>query len=188
MLQPEEDHVDLAENPVVKLAHSMFDAVEHYDGDKFFTKVDGVRRATPLLVVLLIVELSDVMFAVDSIPAVVGVTQDPLIVYSSNIFALMALRSLYMLLSKSVHTLHYLKHSVALILLFIGAKMSLEYFHVHLPKWLSPVVILVLLTTGTAASIHRIRVQAKRKGSEFTTEDEAALAVTAGAIAANVLV
>ena len=116
-----------------------------------------MRKATPLLVVLVCIELSDVMFAVDSIPAVVGITKDPLIVYSSNVFALLALRSLYLLLSKSVQAMYYLKHAVALILLFIGAKMSLEFFHVELPKWVSPAVILALLASGTAASVARNR-------------------------------
>ena len=98
--------------------------MDRYDGDKFFTKIDGVRRATPMFVVLICIELSDVLFAVDSIPAVVGITQDAFIVYSSNIFALMALRSLYLILSKSVQQLIYLRHAVALILGFVGLKSA----------------------------------------------------------------
>ena len=109
--------------------------------------------ATPMFVVLICIELSDVLFAVDSIPAVVGITQDPFIVYSSNIFALMALRSLYLILSKSVAQLVYLRHSVALILGFVGVKMVFEFFHVHVSSGLSLGVIMLLLGAGTAASL-----------------------------------
>jgi len=116
----------------------------------------------------------------------VGITQDPLVVYSSNIFALMALRSLYVLLAKSVQTFYYLKHSVALILLFIGAKMSLEYFHVHLPKWLSPAVILLLLAGGSAASLHRLHNE--RKQQQLTAEEEFGFVSTAAALTGNALV
>jgi predicted tellurium resistance membrane protein TerC len=157
MLQPEEDS-DLADNPVMKIARRLVKATDNYDGDRFFTRERGVRRATPMLVVLVCIELSDVVFAVDSIPAVVGISQardthhashhhashhhashtmaptpgpkqDPFVVYTSNCFALLALRSLYTLLAKSVQQLHYLRHAVALILGFVGVKMTLEFFH-----------------------------------------------------------
>ena len=121
--------MDMADNPVMKIARKLVDATDTYDGDKFFTTIQGVRKATPMLVVLICIELSDVVFAIDSIPAVVGITQDPFIVYTSNAFALLALRSLYVLLSKSVQHLHYLRHAVALILGFVGVKMTLEFFH-----------------------------------------------------------
>lgn len=124
MLQHGDDDEDLQDNAVMKIARRLVSATDEYDGDKFFTKVDGVRRATPMLVVLICIELSDVLFAVDSIPAVVGITQDAFIVYSSNIFALMALRSLYLILSKSVQQLVYLRHSVATILGFVGVKSA----------------------------------------------------------------
>lgn len=120
MVQPETEE-DLSENSVMKIAKWAVKATDEYDGDNFFTRVNGERRATPMLVVLICIELSDVLFAVDSIPAVVGITQDPFIVYSSNIFALMALRSLYLILAKSVQQLLYLRHSVAAILAF-GAR------------------------------------------------------------------
>ena len=87
--------MDMADNPVMKIARKLVDATDTYDGDKFFTTIQGVRKATPMLVVLICIELSDVVFAIDSIPAVVGITQDPFIVYTSNAFALLALRSLY---------------------------------------------------------------------------------------------
>ena len=76
--------MDMADNPVMKIARKLVDATDTYDGDKFFTTIQGVRKATPMLVVLICIELSDVVFAIDSIPAVVGITQDPFIVYTSN--------------------------------------------------------------------------------------------------------
>jgi len=133
----------------------LVDSVDYYDGDRFFTSVKGERKATPLLVVLIMIEMSDVIFAVDSIPAVVGITHDPLVVYSSNIFALMALRSLYLLLSKSVQSLHYLRHAVALVLLFVGVKMILDFVHVVVTATTSLAVILLLLGGGVAASLAR---------------------------------
>lgn len=114
-----------------------------------------------MLVVLICIELSDVLFAVDSIPAVVGITQDPFIVYSSNIFALMALRSLYLILSKSVQQLLYLKQAVAAILGFVGVKMVLEYFDYHISSPLSLGIIGFLLLAGTLASLHHNRHVAK---------------------------
>ena len=124
MLQPEGEDEDLKDNMVMKIARRLVNAQDEYDGDKFFSRSTGVRRATPMLVVLICIELSDVIFAVDSIPAVVGITQDPFIVYTSNIFALMALRSLYLILSKSVQQLIYLRHAVATILGFVGVKSA----------------------------------------------------------------
>jgi TerC family integral membrane protein len=154
MLQPEED-TDLADNAILKLARRFVSATDEYDGERFFTRRGGKRQATPLLVVLICIELSDVVFAVDSIPAVVGITQDPLVVYSSNIFALLALRSLFMLLAKWVSALHYLRHAVALILGFVGAKMVLEYLDFHISSNVSLLVITALLAAGTLASFWR---------------------------------
>uniref|UniRef100_A0A7S3AWL2 Uncharacterized protein n=1 Tax=Haptolina ericina TaxID=156174 RepID=A0A7S3AWL2_9EUKA len=108
-----------------------------------------------MLVVLICIELSDVIFAVDSIPAVLGITQDPFIVYTSNAFALLALRSLYLLLSRSLQQLHYLRHAVALILGFVGMKMILDFVHIEISSSLSLAVILSLLAGGTIASIIR---------------------------------
>lgn len=159
MMKPEEEE-DLSENAVMRLAKRMIAATDEYDGDKFFTEVDGKRRATPMLVVLVCIELSDVLFAVDSIPAVVGITQDPLIVYSSNCFALLALRSLYLLLSRSVQQLLYLRHAVALILGFVGVKMVAEYFHYSVPSSTSLAVIIGLLICGTLASLVHNRAAA----------------------------
>jgi len=156
MLQPETES-DLADNPVMKIARRLVKATDNYDGDRFFTRERGVRRATPMLVVLICIELSDVVFAVDSIPAVVGISQDPFVVYTSNCFALLALRSLYTLLAKSVQQLHYLRHAVALILGFVGCKMTLEFFHLEVGSVISLAVIVGLLLGGTLLSVVKNR-------------------------------
>lgn len=156
MLQPEGDE-ELADNAVMKVARRLVSATDSYDGDRFFTKERGVRRATPMLVVLICIELSDVIFAVDSIPAVVGISQDPFVVYTSNCFALLALRSLYTLLAKSVQQLHYLRHAVALILGFVGCKMTLEFAHVEVGSVISLAVIIGLLLSGTLLSLLKNR-------------------------------
>ncbi|KAH8098087.1 hypothetical protein JL720_1012 [Aureococcus anophagefferens] len=118
---------------VVRLGRKLCGGVDYFDGDKFFTLVDGAKVATPLLLCVVCIELSDFVFAVDSIPAVLAISKDPFIVYSSNIFAIAALRSLYQVLAAAIAELPYLRPAVALILGFVGVKMLAEYFHVHIP-------------------------------------------------------
>lgn len=157
MFQDHDEGEALADNAIMKFARRTIKCSDEYDGDRFFTKVDGKKVATPLLLVLVCIELSDVVFAVDSIPAVVGITQDTFVVYTSNIFALMALRSLYLILSKAVQDLRYLKPAVALILDFIGGKMILEYFEehhrIHLGSLASLGVVSGILVIGVVSSL-----------------------------------
>jgi TerC family integral membrane protein len=148
----DEDEEDLSNNAVVKFSSNLIKSTENYDGDKFFTMVDGARRATPLLLVLVCVELSDVLFAVDSIPAVFGVTEDPLVVFSSNIFAILGLRALYNVLVKLVQDLEYLEPAVGLVLLFVGVKMIVEFLGVEVPEDVALAVVAMLLGGGVAAS------------------------------------
>jgi tellurite resistance protein TerC len=112
--------------------------------------------ATPLFLVLLVVEWSDVVFAVDSIPAVFAVTRDPFVVYASNLFAILGLRAIFFVLAGALDRFHYLKPGVALILLFVGTKMLLGHW-VHLPTDLSLVVILAILTSAVGFSLLRPR-------------------------------
>lgn len=153
LLQESEEKEDLEHNIVMKIANMMVRSTTKYDGEKFFTMIDGVRYATPLLMCLICIELSDFVFAVDSIPAVIGVSHDPFIVYTSNLFAIAALRSLYTLVAKAISDLPYLKPAVALVLGFVGLKMIAEYFHYEVPIGASLSVIGVLLCAGTIASI-----------------------------------
>ena len=126
------------------------------DGDKLFTVRDGVRMATPLFLCILVVELSDLLFAVDSIPACLGVTTDIFVVYSSNIFAVMGLRALYFVLKGSLQSLAYLGYGVAAVLVFIGVKMLLCDF-VEISAAVSLVVILIILGISAIASLGRVR-------------------------------
>ncbi|MCU0425797.1 MAG: TerC family protein [Candidatus Kapabacteria bacterium] len=117
------DEVNPEDNILVKLFRRFFPVSDKYHGSNFFVIEDGVRKATLLFIVLLIVEATDILFAVDSIPAVFAVTQDPFIVYTSNIFAILGLRSLYFALAGIMNLFHYLKFGLSIILTFIGVKM-----------------------------------------------------------------
>ena len=138
---------------VVRLGRKLCGGVDYFDGDKFFTLVDGAKVATPLLLCVVCIELSDFVFAVDSIPAVLAISKDPFIVYSSNIFAIAALRSLYQVLAAAIAELPYLRPAVALILGFVGVKMLAEYFHVHIPTATSLAIICATLGGGVALSL-----------------------------------
>lgn len=149
----EDEDEDLSENAIVKFANNLFKSTEKFDGDRFFTEIDGVRMATPMLLCMIAVEISDVVFAVDSIPAIFGVTEDPLVVFSSNMFAIMGLRSLYIILSKAASELKYLEKAVAVVLGFIGSKLILEYFGVIISTEVSLGVVVFMLGGGVAASL-----------------------------------
>ena len=130
MLRQDESQANPEENPLVRFATRLIPITRHYDGDKFFTVVNGRKMGTLLLLVLVIVEVSDLVFAVDSIPAIFGITTNPFIVYTSNVFAILGLRSLYFLLAGVVEKFHYLKVGLAIVLMFVGVKMLAEgYIH-----------------------------------------------------------
>mmetsp|Transcript_61953 Transcript_61953/g.85166 ORF Transcript_61953/g.85166 Transcript_61953/m.85166 type:complete len:223 (-) Transcript_61953:69-737(-) len=145
---------DLSENGVLKMVRKGgHPAVDYFDGDRFLTKVEGATRATPLLLCVACIELSDFVFAVDSIPAVLSISKDPVIVFSSNIFAIMGLRSLYSLVAKAISELPFLRPSVALILGFVGLKMVAEFCHFTISTGASLTVITMLLGLGVALSL-----------------------------------
>lgn len=132
-------------NAILKFARKRFRTTSNYDGQKLFTIENGVRMATPLFIVLLFIELTDILFAVDSIPAIFAVTRDPFIVLTSNVFAILGLRAVYFLVAGGMDRLHLLKYGLAVILGFVGAKMLAEAVHIHVPIWLSLVVIIGVL-------------------------------------------
>ena len=147
-----DESFDAEKNPVYKLARRSLPFTARYDGQKFFTIENGRRVATPLFLVLLMVEFTDLIFAVDSIPAIFAVTRDPFIVYTSNIFAILGLRSLYFLLAGVVGKFHLLKYGLAVILVFVGIKMvGAEFFHV--PILVSLGVIVSVLAASIIASL-----------------------------------
>ena len=151
-LQKDDIHVDVDSNQAVKLLRRIFPITDGYRGQKFMTVENGVRMATPLLVVLLIVETTDLIFALDSIPAIFAVTQDPFIVYTSNVCAILGLRALYFLLAGVMQSFHYLKYGLSLVLVFVGVKMLIADFY-HVSIGLSLSVIGVVLTVSILASL-----------------------------------
>jgi len=161
MFVQKEESVDLERNPVVRLARRFLPICPTYDGTRFFTRtVHGRLLATPLLLVLLVVEWSDLVFAIDSIPAIFAVTRDPFLVYSSNIFAILGLRALFFVLAGMLDRFVYLKTGVAFILVFVGLKMTLSAW-VHLPTPLSLAVIVTTLATAVILSLRHSAREAR---------------------------
>ncbi len=164
LLHREEDELHPDQNPLVRLARKFLPMARDYDGSKFTTRIDGRRLFTPLFVVLLVIESTDVVFAVDSIPAIFGITADPFIVYSSNVFAIMGLRALYFLLAGALGLFRYLKIGVAVVLVFVGCKMTMAHY-VHLSIEISLGVVFLLLSGSIAASVVANIRDSKRKAS-----------------------
>jgi len=148
----QEDEFNGEQNPIVKLVRRFVPMTPVYHGKRFFIIENGKRFATPLLLVLILVEVTDLIFAIDSIPAIFGVTKDPFIVFTSNIFAILGLRSLYFLLAAVVDRFHLLKYGLALILTFVGVKMlGEEFFHIDIVVSLA--IILGILALSVIASM-----------------------------------
>jgi len=147
-----DDEFDPGKSVLVRVARSVYPVTDRLDGDRFFTRVDGVRAATPLFVTLLLVDFADVVFAVDSIPAIFAVTQDPFIVFTSNAFAILGLRSLYFAIAGLMMMFKYLKISLIFILAFVGVKMMLHH-HVEISHPVSLGVIVGFLAIGIIASL-----------------------------------
>ena len=161
MFAQKEATMDLERNPVVRLARRFLPVCDYYDGSKFFTRTSRGRvLATPLLLVLLVVEWSDLVFAIDSIPAIFAVTRDPFLVYSSNIFAILGLRALFFVLAGMLDRFVYLKTGVAFILVFVGLKMTISGW-LHIPTALSLAVIVLTLATAIVVSLRHTARQAR---------------------------
>jgi tellurite resistance protein TerC len=141
----------LDDNRLVRLAKRFYPVTEGYEGQRFFVKRDGVRHVTPLFLVLILVETTDLVFAVDSIPAIYAITDDPFIVFTSNIMAILGLRALYFVLAGYLAGLRYLKPGLAGVLVFVGAKMLLVDVY-KMPPLVSLAVIVAILTTAFVAS------------------------------------
>jgi TerC family integral membrane protein len=167
-----DEEFDAEKNIVMRTARRFLRVTNHYDGQRFFTVDNGMKVATPLLLVLIFVEFVDLVFAVDSIPAIFAVTTDPFLVYTSNVFAILGLRSMYFLLSGIVHKFVYLKYGLSAILTFVGIKMVIVDFY-HVPILLSLAVVLSTLAISIAASLKfppkEVRQPHYRTGSIFGT-------------------
>ena len=158
LLLQREKEIHPEQNPLVRLFARLVPSVSHYQGTRFFLRENGRWYATPLFLVLLVIETTDVVFAVDSIPAIFAVTNDPFIVYTSNIFAILGLRSLYFLLAGVIGKFHYLKVGLALVLAFVGVKMLLLEVY-KIPIEISLLVIITLIGGAVLASLFWPQVQ-----------------------------
>jgi tellurite resistance protein TerC len=151
MLMAGHENVDPEKNPVVRLARRLYPITPDLRGEHFFVEWNGRRAATPLFLVLLVVESTDVIFAVDSIPAIFAVTRDPFLVFTSNVFAILGLRSLYFAIAPLMDKFRYLKLSLVFVLAFVGVKMILSH-HEPIPTKVSLSVIIGILAVGVLAS------------------------------------
>ncbi|MDW5416152.1 TerC family protein [Iodobacter sp. CM08] len=156
MLFTADSEPDMTQNPVLKLARKYLRVSDTHHGEQFTVMQNGVRYFTPLFLVLILVEVSDVVFAVDSIPAIFAITTDPFIVFTSNIFAIMGLRALYFLLADMADRFHLLKYGLALVLAFIGTKMLIMPWY-HMPVMVSLSVVGILIGGSVAASLYLTR-------------------------------
>jgi tellurite resistance protein TerC len=147
---------DPAANPLVRIARRRLPFTDRLDGQRFWTRVNGRRVATPLLLALLVVEVSDLVFAVDSIPAVFAVSTDPFIVYTSNAFAILGLRSLYFFLADLKDRFRFLTHGLSIVLVFVGIKLLISPW-LHLPAWASLAVIVGVLGGSVLFSLVHVR-------------------------------
>jgi len=153
MLREGETEIEPSSNPIVKLVTRYVPIVHRYEEEKFFTVVDGRRTGTLLLLVLVIVEITDLLFAVDSIPAIFAVTNDRFILYTSNVFAILGLRSLFFLLAQVIQKFEYLRVGLAVVLAFIGVKMLLGELGIDVPIGLALAGVVSILTVSVLASM-----------------------------------
>jgi len=160
MLVMAEKTPDLEKNPVLKFARRHLRISEGHHGEKFSVMQDGVRYFTPLFLALILIEVSDLVFAVDSIPAIFAITTDPFIVFTSNIFAIMGLRALYFLMADVADRFHLLKYGLAMVLTFIGAKMLIAPWY-QVPVQASLAIVAVLIGSSVIASLIATRKVAK---------------------------
>src|SRR5512145_81816 len=157
MIVKREEEIHPERNPVVRWFKKLMPVTPEYRGDKFFVRENGIRMATPLFVVLLLVEFTDLIFAVDSIPAIFAVTSDPFIVYTSNVFAILGLRSLYFALAGVMDKFHYLKIGLGVVLTFVGVKMLLGHTPYKIDTHVSLGVIVVIIAVSIIWSLLRPR-------------------------------
>jgi tellurite resistance protein TerC len=165
----EDEHAD-AKTPGLGLLRKIMPVTDTIEGQNFFTRLPtGVRAATPLFAALVVVELTDVIFAVDSVPAILAVSHEPFLVFSSNAFAILGLRAMYFLLANAKDRFYYLSFALGIILVFVGVKMTISHWY-HMPTVLSLAVIIAVLTSGIVASMQRN----KRLDRQGETEEEIA--------------
>jgi tellurite resistance protein TerC len=172
MLFSSETKINPEKNVFVRMVRKIIPVTNDYDGAKFFTRVNGAIWATPLFLCLIIVEATDLIFAVDSIPAILAISDDPFIVYTSNAFAILGLRSLYFALAGIEKYFKYLKYGLAVILVFVGTKMAIaDVFKI--PVEISLGVIAVILAISMLASVRKSKKDEKNTGGDNSSDGEA---------------
>lgn len=165
MVVQKETTVHPERNPILKLVRRIVPVTRDYERDRFFVRRAGTFSVTPLLLVLVVIETTDLIFAVDSIPAIFAITNNPFLVYTSNVLAILGLRSLYFVFANIINQFYYLKIGLAVVLAFVGVKMVLTDVY-HIPSWLSLVVILVVLAIAIVASLVRTRRLGTEQGEK----------------------
>ena len=163
--------VDLAENRVYKIIRRIVPLVADDGGGKFRVRIDGKRYYTSIFAVVVMLATTDIIFAIDSIPAVFGISQNPLVIYTSNIFAVLGLRSLFFLLKGAVNKFAHLQQGIAIVLIFIGLKMLVEIFNVHIAAHISLLVILVCISASIVYSISVASREAERNATSKKDAD-----------------
>ncbi len=153
MLLQRDEHFDVSESKTLKVFRKFVKSTDEFDGQKFFTRRNGVLLATPLLAVLVVVEVTDIIFAVDSIPAIFAVTQEPFLVFSSNALAILGLRAMYFLLADLIHRFIYLKLGLSLVLIWVGVKMIIGHAFFDIPTVISLGVVIALIAGSVIASL-----------------------------------
>lgn len=179
MIRQRNDHLDPEQSAVLRLFRRFVPMTDAYYGQRFLVRRDGVLLATPLLAVLVLVEATDVVFAVDSIPAIFAVTEEPFLVFTANAFALLGLRAMYFLLADLMHRFVHLKVGLALVLVWVGIKMALKIDVFYIPTAVSLAVIATILTVSVITSLRATRgataVEEERPGPfRMATEEEMA--------------
>ncbi|HBY68852.1 MAG TPA: hypothetical protein DEG69_14570 [Flavobacteriaceae bacterium] len=152
MLTSSEEDFNPKQSVMYRFLRKLFPITHKIEGDRFFIRRMGIKAATPLFLALMVIELTDVLFALDSIPAILAITADPFIVFSSNILAILGLRSMYFLISRMLQKFRYINYSLVVILAYVGVKMILSH-HVSIPEWLSLSIIVLSLAGGILASV-----------------------------------
>jgi tellurite resistance protein TerC len=153
MLRQRDEHIDPSRSRTLRLFRRLIPTSDEYDGARFLTRRNGVLMATPLLAVLVVVEVTDIIFAVDSIPAIFAVTQEPFLVFASNALAILGLRAMYFLLADLMHRFVYLKIGLSLVLVWVGVKMIVSHGLFVIPTVLSLGVVVLILATAITASL-----------------------------------
>ncbi len=162
LFSKEEEEFDPKDSKIYKLIGKIFPVHTEIEGQKFFIRKENINYVTPLFIALIVIEVMDVIFALDSVPAILAITSDPFLVFSSNIFAILGLRSMYFFLANMIEKFSYIEYSLIAILTFVGVKMLLIHdFPEYFPEWLSLAFIALSITTGVLVSLQKNKNQTK---------------------------